>query len=82
MRTCKKLAALPRTRGSALARGCGRDGRVLLQLATAAAVSTGVRVQHAVDVVPVCKVGVGVRFRVRVSDRAMVRARIRVELGL
>ena len=40
----KGLAALPRTRGSALAHGCGRGGRVVLPLARAAAVSTGLRV--------------------------------------
>jgi hypothetical protein len=35
---------VPRRRGSALALGCGRDGRVVLPLARAAAVSTGLRV--------------------------------------
>ena len=40
----KGLAALPRTRGSTLALGCGRGGRVVLPLARAAAVCTGVRV--------------------------------------
>jgi len=37
----KGLGPLPRRRGSALARGCGRGGRVVLPLAWAAAVSTG-----------------------------------------
>ena len=40
----KGLGPLPRRRGSALARGCGRGGRVALPLARAAAVSTGSRV--------------------------------------
>ena len=40
----KRLGPLPRTRGSALAHGCGRGGRVVLPLARAAAVSTGLRV--------------------------------------
>ena len=40
----KGLAALPWRRGSALARGCERSGRVVLPLARAAAVSTGLRV--------------------------------------
>ena len=37
----KGVAPLPRMRGSALAHGCDRDGRVVLPLARAAAVSTG-----------------------------------------
>ena len=37
----KRLGALPRIKGSALAHGCGRGGRVVLPLARAAAVSTG-----------------------------------------
>ena len=41
----KRLAALPRRRGSALADGCGRGGRVVLPLARAAAVWTGLREQ-------------------------------------
>ena len=40
----KRLGPLPRRRGSALARGCGRGGRGALPLARAAAVSTGSRV--------------------------------------
>ena len=40
----KGLGPLPRTRGSALAHGCGMGGRVVLPLARAAAVSTGLRV--------------------------------------
>ena len=39
--TSKGLAALPRRRGSTLAQGCDRGGRVVLPLARAAAVSTG-----------------------------------------
>ena len=42
----KGLAALPRTRGSALAHGCGREGSVALPLPRAAAVSTGLRVRR------------------------------------
>ena len=38
------LGRLPRRRGSALAHGCDRCGRVVLPLARAAAVWTGVRV--------------------------------------
>jgi hypothetical protein len=41
----KGLGPLPRRRGSALAHGCDRGGRVVLPLARAAAVSTGLRVQ-------------------------------------
>ena len=41
----KGLGPLPRRRGSALAHGCGRGGRVVLPLARAAAVSTGLRVR-------------------------------------
>ena len=41
----KRLAALPRRRGSALAHGCGMGGRVVLPLPRAVAVSTRVRVQ-------------------------------------
>ena len=37
------LGRLPRRRGSALAHGCDRCGRVVLPLARAAAVSTGLR---------------------------------------
>ena len=38
------LGPLLRRRGSALAHGCGRGGRVVLPLPTQAAVSTGLRV--------------------------------------
>ena len=41
----QRLAALPRTRGSTLAHGCGREGSGALPLPRAAAVSTGLRVQ-------------------------------------
>ena len=40
----KRLAALPRTRGSALAHGCGREGSGALPLPRAAAVSTRLKV--------------------------------------
>ena len=40
----KGLGPLATIRGSALAHGCGRGGRVVLPLARAAAVSTGLRV--------------------------------------
>ena len=40
----KGLGPLPTRRGSALARGCGMGGRVVLPLARAAAVWTGLRV--------------------------------------
>ena len=40
----KGLTALPRRRGSAPAHGCGRGGRVVLPLARAAVISTGLRV--------------------------------------
>ena len=43
----KGLGPLPRRRGSALAHGCDRGGRVVLPLARAAAVSTGLRVPAA-----------------------------------
>ena len=50
----KGLGPLPRRRGSALAHGCGRGGRVVLPvpLARAAAVSTRLRVQVVVLDVP------------------------------
>ena len=41
----KRLAALPRRRGSALAHGCGRQGSGALPLPRAAAISAGSRVQ-------------------------------------
>ena len=41
----KRLGPLTRRRGSALALGCGRGGRVALPLARAAAVSTGLSVR-------------------------------------
>ena len=40
---------LPRKRGSALAQGCDRGGRVVLPLARAAAVSTGLRIRGSTD---------------------------------
>ena len=40
----KRLGPLPRIKGDALARGCGREGSGALPLARAAAVSTGLRV--------------------------------------
>ena len=40
----KELGPLPRMKWAALAHGCGRGGRVVLPLARAAAVSTGLRV--------------------------------------
>ena len=40
------LGPLPRRRGSALALGCGRSGRVALLLARAAVLSTGLRVHQ------------------------------------
>ena len=40
----KGLRPLPR-RGSALAHGCSRSGRVVLPLARAAVISTGLRIQ-------------------------------------
>ena len=43
----KGLGPLPWRRGSALAHGCDRCGRVVLPLARAAAVSTGLRVPEA-----------------------------------
>ena len=42
----KGLGPLPRTRGSALALGCGRGGRGALPLPKAAAVSTRLRVRR------------------------------------
>ena len=41
----KGLGPLATMRENALARGCGRCGRVVLPLARAAAVSTGLRLQ-------------------------------------
>ena len=43
----KGLGPLPRKRGSTLAQGCDRGGRVALPLTKAAAVSTGLRVLDA-----------------------------------
>ena len=42
----KGLGPLATMRGSALAHGCGRGGRVVLPLPRVAAVSTGSRVLH------------------------------------
>ena len=47
----KGLGPLPRMKWAALAHGCGRGGRVVLPLARAAAVSTGLRVPLAHDAV-------------------------------
>ena len=49
----KRLGPLPRRRGSALARGCGRGGRVALPLWRAADVSTGLRVRVELRAEPV-----------------------------
>ena len=46
----KGVEPLPSMRGSALARGCDRDGRVVLPLARQVAVWTGLRVRA--DAVP------------------------------
>ena len=46
----KGLGPLPRRGGSALAHGCDRGGRVVLPLARAAAVSTGLRVRRELHV--------------------------------
>ena len=48
----KGLGPLPRMKWAALAHGCGRGGRVVLPLARAAAVSTGLRVRQRHGVVP------------------------------
>ena len=42
----ERPGALPRIKGSALAHGCGRGGRVVLRLARAAVISTGYRGQR------------------------------------
>ena len=64
----KGLGPLPRRRGSALAHGCGRGGRVVLPLARAAAVSTGLMVRL---------VRAGRRLlRVRAKDRVRATARV------
>ena len=74
----KGLAALPRTRGSTLAHGCGRGGRVVLPLPRAAAVSTGLRVQpergedaHGHQLV---RVRVRARARLGVDDDLVLQA--------
>ena len=74
----KGLGPLPRRRGSALARGCGRGGRVVLPLARAAAVSTGLRVRGGEEVRGAARharvadelVGGGVETGQRHRDRA------------
>jgi hypothetical protein len=66
----KGLAPLPRRRGSALAHGCGRGGRMVLPLARAAAVSTGLRLRG--TFCEPCTKGVGSVLRVRVRVRARV----------
>ena len=91
----KGLGPLPRRRGSELARGCGRGGRVALPLARAAAVSTGLRVLEGDEVHAVAERGdehdlgaeveraqllIRVRVRVRVRVRIRVRARVRVRV--
>ena len=70
----KGLGPLPRRRGSALARGCGRGGRVVLPLARAAVISTGVRV---LQVIP-RHVVVGLEVVVHHLVRVRVRVRVRV----
>ena len=49
----KRLRALTRIRRGTLGHGCGRGGHVLLPLARAAAVSTGLRVLHEARELPV-----------------------------
>ena len=84
----KGLAALLRTRESALAHGCGRGGRVVLPLARAAAVSTGLKRlgQHACEECDgqhdLLKVRVRVRVRVRVGVRGRVRVRVKVRVRI
>ena len=76
----KRLGPLPRRRGSTLALGCGRGGRVVLPLARAAAVSTGLSVRSRQ---PKASHGIcarGARACVG-SVRVRVRVRVRV-LGL
>ena len=87
----EKLGPLPRTRGSTLARGYGRGGRVVLPLSRAAAVSTRLRLRITSLASIASKVwrrvwlttreawlGVGLGVGVRVR----VRVRVRVGLGL
>ena len=45
----KRLGPLPRIKRAALAHGCGRGGRVVLPLARAAAVSTGLRLRATLE---------------------------------
>ena len=66
------LAALAKRRGSALALGCGRGGRVVLRSPRAAAVSTRLRVQR------VCEPHM--RVDARGALRHLVRVRVRVRV--
>ena len=89
----KGLWPLPRRRESALSHGGDRDGRVVLPLARAAAVSTRSRVRPPADVGLVeeehaaTRGGGGrgvalVRVRGRVRVRVTVRVRVRVWVGV
>ena len=83
----KGLGPLPRRKGSALAHGCGRCGRVVLPLARAAAVSTGLRVLEGDEVHAVAERGDEHNLRAEVERaqlllRVRVRVRVRVRLGV
>ena len=83
----KGLAALPRTRGSTLAHGCGREGSGALPLARAAAVSTGLRVRGVAVGQQAALHREGVRdglllVRLRLRARVGVRVRVRVRVGV
>ena len=62
-------------RGSALAHGCGRSGRVVLPLPRAAAVSTRLRVQE-------LRLAEGALALLALADERLVRGILRVRLGL
>ena len=71
----KGLGALPRTRGSTLAHGCGREGSGALPLPRAAAVSTGLRVR---DV----QLYLGGCLDDAREEGAALRVRVRVRVGV
>ena len=76
----KGLGPLPRRRGSALTHGCDRSGRVVLPLARAAAMSTGLRIRCADSKLTTASASLPCCAWVRVRVRA--RARVRVRVGV
>ena len=77
----KGQGLLPRTRGSTLAHGCGREGSGALPLPRAAVISTGLRVPRAFSGQSRAACGALVSVSVRVRDRGRVGVGVRVRVS-